>query len=92
MAEQTYNIEKGEGKEKVSIALTGAEVRRVAEVVKRHQLKEVFLVKGDRGAVQVFTNDRAATNCMNRHGFDFRLGVEAKDIKILLDKLPKTSK
>lgn len=71
---------KVEGKD-VALNLTDKEVQSVMSIIDGYGVNEVHLMKKGKSAPQIFTDERRAIACQERHKFDYMFTLAKDDLK-----------
>jgi hypothetical protein len=80
MAEKKFT-QKADGKD-YSVTLTDKEQTTASSVMKQHGVDFVLCLKKHNGAAMFFVNEQNCDNCMNRHGYEFAMQINKKDLPV----------
>ena len=63
-----------------SLSLTDEEVETAKSILKRDGLKELVVMKKEKGGACFYTNSNAAAHAQERHGFDYAFTLTSADL------------
>lgn len=74
-------VRKSDGKD-YAVILTDKEQQTALSVMEKEGIDTVLVLKKHDGSALFFTNEQNCDNCMARHGFEFALTLEKKELQV----------
>lgn len=75
----------------ITLNLTDIEIKRALSIIEGKGIDAVCIMKNEKGGVQMFSDNRKAIACQEKHKFDYMFTIKKADLKAYSNKAVKKS-